>query len=201
MTNVDSTDQDLDSLLHQSASKDIALCLSGGGYRAMLFHLGVLWRINEIGLLKKLNLISAVSGGAIIAGFLGLQWKNLHFDNGPASNFEEEIVNPIRHFASVTIDVPDVIEGWVLPGTIAEKVAQSYRRYLFGDATLQDLPDDPVMMLNATNLQSGAMWRFSKAYMADYRVGMATGPTLSLASAVAASSGLPALSISISSQA
>jgi len=27
----------------------MALCLSGGGYRAMLFHTGVLWRINQIG--------------------------------------------------------------------------------------------------------------------------------------------------------
>jgi NTE family protein len=24
-----------------------ALCLSGGGYRAMMFHVGVLWRLNE----------------------------------------------------------------------------------------------------------------------------------------------------------
>lgn len=40
-----------------------ALCLSGGGYRAMLFHIGVLWRLNEIGWLPKLDRISSVSGG------------------------------------------------------------------------------------------------------------------------------------------
>jgi hypothetical protein len=33
----------------------VALCLSGGGYRAMLFHLGALWRLNEVGLLKSLG--------------------------------------------------------------------------------------------------------------------------------------------------
>ncbi|MCH8978777.1 MAG: GTP cyclohydrolase II [Armatimonadetes bacterium] len=27
-----------------------ALCLSGGGYRAMLFHLGSVWRLNELGI-------------------------------------------------------------------------------------------------------------------------------------------------------
>ena len=32
-----------------------ALCLSGGGYRAMLFHLGALWRLNDFGYLKKLG--------------------------------------------------------------------------------------------------------------------------------------------------
>jgi NTE family protein len=31
----------------------IALCLSGGGYRAMLFHAGAIWRLNELGLLRR----------------------------------------------------------------------------------------------------------------------------------------------------
>jgi NTE family protein len=43
----------------------IALCLSGGGYRAMLFHLGALWRLNELGYLAKLARVSSVSGGSI----------------------------------------------------------------------------------------------------------------------------------------
>ena len=43
----------------------IALCLSGGGYRAMLFHLGALWRLNELAYLPKLLRISSVSGVAI----------------------------------------------------------------------------------------------------------------------------------------
>src|SRR5215467_3631485 len=58
----------------------MALCLSGGGYRAMLFHLGALWRLNEVGLLKGLKRISSVSGGSITAGMLGLKWKQLTFD-------------------------------------------------------------------------------------------------------------------------
>jgi hypothetical protein len=35
----------------------MALCLSGGGYSAMFFHLGTLWRLNELGLLKVLKRI------------------------------------------------------------------------------------------------------------------------------------------------
>jgi predicted acylesterase/phospholipase RssA len=57
----------------------IALCLSGGGYRAMLFHLGSLWRLNERGYLPKLNRISSVSGGSITAGVLGFKWDRLTF--------------------------------------------------------------------------------------------------------------------------
>jgi predicted acylesterase/phospholipase RssA len=44
-----------------------ALCLSGGGYRAMLLHLGALRRLNEWGHLQKLARISSVSGGSITA--------------------------------------------------------------------------------------------------------------------------------------
>ena len=51
----------------------IALCLSGGGYRAMLFHLGSLWRLNELHYLKKLNRVSSVSGGSITSGVLATE--------------------------------------------------------------------------------------------------------------------------------
>ena len=49
------------------------LCLSGGGYRAMVFHIGVLWRLYETGLLKSMKRISSVSGGSITAGVLALK--------------------------------------------------------------------------------------------------------------------------------
>jgi len=65
----------------------IALCLSGGGYRAMIFHLGALWRINQLGYLKKLSRVSSVSGGSITAGVLALAWRDLRFDtSGVATN-------------------------------------------------------------------------------------------------------------------
>ena len=53
----------------------IALCLSGGGYRAMLFHLGALWRLNELGYLPRLDRVSSVSGGSITAGALAHGWS------------------------------------------------------------------------------------------------------------------------------
>ena len=44
------------------------LALSGGGYRAMLFNLGSLWQLNEMGWLPKLDMITSVSGGSIWNG-------------------------------------------------------------------------------------------------------------------------------------
>lgn len=174
----------------------IALCLSGGGYRAMVFHLGALWRLNEAGLLKKLNRVSSVSGGSITAGMLGLQWKKLSFDqNGVAGNLVDLVIEPVLDLASHTIDVYSIVEGIVNPfKSIAEEVADAYRNHLFGHATLQDLPADnegPRFVINATNVQSKVLWRFSRPFMGDYRVGLIKNPTLHLAVAVGASSAFP----------
>jgi NTE family protein len=84
-----------------------------------------------------------------------------------------------------------VIVGALTPDTVSERVAKAYRRHLFGDATLQNLPDHPRFVINATSVQSGVLFRFSKRYMADYRVGSVDTPQVALADAVAASSAFP----------
>lgn len=170
----------------------IALCLSGGGYRAMVFHLGVLWRLNELGWLAKLDRVSSVSGGSITAAMLGFKWRELDFVNGVAQKLVPTVIEPIREFAHETVDVSSVLLGIFSPGSISDKVAKAYRKHLFGDATLQDLPDDPPrFVINATNVQTGVLWRFSKPYMRDYLVGEVKNPRVSLAAAVAASSAFP----------
>lgn len=181
---------------NKSPEEGTALCLSGGGYRAMLFHTGVLWRLNVIGWLPKLNRISSVSGGSITAGVLALNWNKLHFVNNVADNYEQQIVAPIKGLASRTIDVSSVVIGSMWFGSIGDKIADSYRKYLFGDATLQDIVDEepgksPRFVFNSTNVQSGALWRFMKPYMRDYRVGEVKNPEIDLAVAVAASSAFP----------
>lgn len=44
-----------------------ASCLSGGGFRTSLSHLGALRRLNELGILSRLDTITSVSGGSTIA--------------------------------------------------------------------------------------------------------------------------------------
>lgn len=179
--------------------RGIALCLSGGGYRAMLFHIGTLWRLNEARLLNKLDRVSSVSGGSITAGLLGLRWNDLGWDGtGFATKLGEKVVEPIRGLAGKTIDAKSIILGILTPGTISDKVRAAYEEHLFDKATLQDLPSDgdnankaPRFVINATNVQSGALWRFSKPYMADYLVGQVPNPQVRLSLAVAASSAFP----------
>ncbi len=173
-----------------------ALCLSGGGYRAMLFHLGALWRLNEAAYLPRLDRVSSVSGGSIAAGVLALGWPRLAFDpRGVAHGFQEYVVTPLRRLAGQTIDIAAALPNLILPGEASRRIVDAYCKFVFGNATLQDLPDPaqgaPSFVINAANLQSGALWRFSRGYMADYRVGKIKDPTILLATAVAASSAAP----------
>jgi NTE family protein len=164
----------------------VALCLSGGGYRAMLFHVGVVWRLHDAGWLTRLDRVSSVSGGSIAAGALALAWPRLETEG-----LEPAFVAPVRALAGRTVDASSVIVGALTPDTISERVAKAYRKHLFGDATLQDLPDHPRFTINATSVQSGVLVRFAKDYMADWRVGRIDRPTVALADAVAASSAFP----------
>jgi NTE family protein len=174
----------------------IALCLSGGGYRAMLFHVGSLWRLNEAGVLPQLDRVSSVSGGSITAGVLAMNWRGLAIapDTGVAANFNQCLVDPIRQVAARTIDEGSIVGGIFLPGSIADKVTAAYEKYLFGGKKLADLPRDdegPRFVINATNVMTGAVWRFSRPYMGDWRVGLTLNPDCKLSVAVAASSAFP----------
>lgn len=177
----DDTDTPDDGDDQPDAPRDgIALALSGGGYRAMLFHVGAILRLNEAKLLPQLKRVSSVSGGSITAGVLGRNWKHLDFqpgrpDAGKAANLNTQLVAPIRKIAGETLDGWAIGRGLVTPWmTVGDFVTKYYRDLLFDDATLQDLPDDaagPRFVFNATSVQTGALVRFSKPYAADYLVG------------------------------
>lgn len=176
---------------NQPLKDAIALCLSGGGYRAMMFHLGALLRLNELAYLGKLDRVSSVSGGSITAAVLALHWNELGIaPDQPAPNFGI-VVDEVRKMASETIDVGSIFEGVFGPGTISDKIQHAYDSLLFHGATLQALPDTPRFVINATNVQSTVLWRFSKPYMRDWRVGEVRNPQIPLSLAVAASSAFP----------
>lgn len=171
----------------------IGICLSGGGYRAMLFHIGALWRMNEVGLLTRSDRISSVSGGSITAGYLAQLWKVRGWGNAPIPEleFRQDFVAGLRRLASSLVDIPSVLRGFAPWHNVGCEVARLYDRLLFAGATLRDLPEHPRFVFNASNLQTGVLWRFSKPYMGDYKVGRILNPDLELAVAVAASSAFP----------
>jgi NTE family protein len=174
------------------ASGTALLALSGGGYRAALYHLGALWRLNDAGKLPTLGRVSSVSGGSITASVLAANWNRLAFNhNRVAECFEKVVVEPLLRFTDHTIDIPSVLTG-ALPLTSAgARLEHQYTR-LLGHFTLDKLPKSPDFIFNATNLQTGAIWRFSRRYMGDRSIGIICAPNnVSVAQAVAASSAFP----------
>src|SRR5215469_9709232 len=124
-----------------AAQPGIGIALSGGGFKAMLFHAGALARMNELGLLSRAQRISSVSGGSILNGHLALSWNKLGRadGNGSFASFQHVIVDPIYNFSRQSIDIGDILTG-LLPGTSgAMQLAKSYEKYLFGTKTLQDM--------------------------------------------------------------
>lgn len=201
----------------QQVEDGIAVSLSGGGYRAMLFHVGALWRLTELGILSTdqnsagsgmggpvalgtLQRISSVSGGSIVSAQLALRW-NAVAGAPPAGRdevFRAEVANPIRKLARVSLAGTNiagftrVLASVVLPGSVNAHLAAAYAKHLYGQATLVNLPTAPRFVINAANLQSGAVCRFSRPYVADWRVGkMVKTGKVSVARAVAASSAFP----------
>lgn len=168
-----------------------ALALSGGGFRATLYHCGALKRLNELGYLTKVTRISSVSGGSIASGMLAAAWPRLQRQNGVLVNLEAEVVAPLRAFCRRSIDVAAVGWGALLPGkSIGDVLADAYDD-MFKGITLQDLPDSPQFLFNATNLQTGRLVRMSKRRLAEYTIGEIVAPRIRLAVAVAASSAFP----------
>jgi len=170
---------------------EVGLALSGGGLRATLFHLGGLIRLRELGWLGRIDRISSVSGGSIMAAILARGWKSLQDADFSSVAFTELVTQPTLRFAGRHIDA-FVIAGGLIPGVNpADLLARWFDKDLTGGMRLADLPDRPRFIFNAAHLATGVSWRFSKPYMGDSRLGVICEPELPLARAVAASAAFP----------
>jgi NTE family protein len=170
----------------------VGLSLSGGGYRAMLFHAGALWRLNEAGWLAKLDRVSCVSGGSIAGAVLALHWEDLDFDpRGRASNFRREVVDRLFELPGRRLDVRVVLTSIFTGRSAAARLARAYRGRLFGDATLGDLPTHPRFVFNTTNLLSGTRWSFASGAVTGGSGRGVSDRSILVGDAVAASSAFP----------
>jgi NTE family protein len=189
-----------------SENSEVGLCLSGGGYRATLFGLGAVWRLNELGALRRVSVVSSASGGSILAAYLVLHWPELDFDpsTGVARKFREIIADKILDATSNTIDRPAILESIFSLNSASHLVAKKYDSTLFRGATLASLPSSPQaprLYVNATRLEDGTLWSFSQNGLVAYEWPGANPGSgelgddrkLPLSLAVAASSSFPPL--------
>jgi NTE family protein len=176
------------SLLINGEERRIGLALSGGGFRAAAFHLGVFQKLEQLNLLHRLDVLSCVSGGSIAGAFLALNWKS--------GTVLQDLEN---YLLSQSIAVGSVIGGILDPfESRLDKLARSYDRDLFNGRTLAALRGGPRIYLNATNLATGNLFFFVAGgkgalneEMGEHQLGVTPAPDFSIARAVAASSAFP----------
>ena len=178
-------------------SKKIGLALSGGGYRATLFGLGTLIRLNEMGLLKKISRITSVSGGSILNATLAANWNSLTFDeDGVATNFKDVIGKDILDFcAQTTLGKVRMVVGAFIPLIHPVKaVREKYDELLFKGkpfSSLTNIAGAPQFLFYATNLQTGSSLRMTDSLLYDYKIGAASIADWSISQVVAISGAFP----------
>ena len=150
------------------------LALSGGGFRATLYHLGVVRCLRDAGVLSKITHITTVSGGSILGAHLVSNWDRY---SGTPEEFDEAAAEIIRF---VQLDVRNRIvrrfplaaagnkvRSMLLLGqrrqwTRAGLLERYYERFLFGDTPLSQLPDHPRLHILSTNLSEGCLCSFNR---------------------------------------
>jgi predicted acylesterase/phospholipase RssA len=151
----------------------IGLALSGGGFRATLYHLGLVRFLRDAGVLPSVSHITAVSGGSIFAAHLCLNWDRYNSSPGEFDAAASELLSFVR------MDVRNRILRryplgfplrWPrrLLGRSIRKLTRTgllewhYEKYLFGDISLFELPEKPQLHILATNLSEGCLCSFNR---------------------------------------
>lgn len=150
---------------HSAMVGKVGLALSGGGFRASFYHLGVLARLAELDVLKNVEVLSCVSGGSIVGACYWLELRKhltsketrgtvdyielvesliKHFENAVATNLRGQAQNSIPKTAWRVLKGQ---KGAMAPSTVAKALEEVfYRPLLPGDGPLymHDLPFTPV---------------------------------------------------------
>jgi NTE family protein len=172
----------------------MALCLSGGGYRAALFHVGVVRRLDELGVLARVDTVSAVSGGSILAGFLANRipdWPRA----GSVAGFDA-IIAAFRDFTRKNIRTlwfgRRLLPWKLADSTVAvESLVSRYEKDIV-QLRMKDLPVRPRFVFCATDLTFGTNWVAERTRVGSFMTGyVEPAPDWAVARAVAASSCFP----------
>lgn len=173
----------------------IGLALSGGGTRAAVFHLGVLRRLAEEKKLEEVSKISTVSGGSLLVAAIFSKNDN----KWPTSETFLKKIYPEMKSVLATIDLfsPIDLAKFFFPHPLLTLFQRSRlvakllekRWHVYGD--FRELPDYPLWVVNATSVETGKNWRFTKKHMGDWKFGHYYKPAIKLSVAAASSAAVP----------
>jgi NTE family protein len=189
-----------EAYLPERERSGIGLCLSGGGSRAALFHLGVLRRLNELGVLSRVRTISCVSGGSILGAHVARAIPSWPAPGAVVPDFAATVVRPFEQVVRLNLRTAPLVRRFFLPWNLPRDQTQIQAlRRLFErhvtDRNLTDLPAiGPQFIFCASDNAFAVNWIFSRDRVGDYQAGYAATPSdWKVATAVAASSCFPPL--------
>ncbi|MDP9965094.1 NTE family protein [Variovorax paradoxus] len=172
--------------------KKIGLVLSGGGVRAMAFHLGVLRFLAERSALERVAQVSTVSGGSLLMGLL-LHHNEMRW---PSSNDFERVFSLMRGElcgrSLMRASLGQLARPWNWNDLLsrANLVAKALHHWGIR-ASLSDLPVVPEWSINGTTSENGRRFRFKRDTVGDWIFGYADGSKFPLAKAMAVSAAFP----------
>src|SRR5215471_22728 len=193
----------------------VGLGLSGGGFRASLFHIGVLARLAESDMLRHVEVISCVSGGSILGAHYYLELRKLLQSKGDADITQQDYIDLVarvekdfltgvqknlrtKGITSLRYNLKAALSSHY---TITDYMGKLYETQLYSrvhDGENKDKrflsglyikpPDEkegfyprqdnwkrrnkvPMLVLNATALNTGHTWQFTASWMGEPPVG------------------------------
>ena len=196
----------------------VGLALSGGGFRASLFHIGVLAKLAELDILRHVEVLSCVSGGSIIGAHYYLEIRKLLKTKSDEEVTREDYVQIVqriakRFLAGVQRNIRTRVAAEFSTNlkmifrrdySRTQRVGELYEEEIY--AGVDDGEDDqprwlnnlyihpkdendkftpkydnwrrsakvPILILNATTLNTGHNWQFTASWMGEPPSGINT---------------------------
>lgn len=173
----------------------IGLALSGGGMRAIIFHLGVLKYLAERKLLENIEYISTVSGGSIC---IALIYSN---NNMRWAGSEEYLTRILPNIEKILLKIDieskliirSIVDILHIFDTKSKKLATTMKKYLGIEGKIGDLERRPTWCINAVTYETGMRFFFSQEWCGDRSIGYFRGEEVKVGEAISASAGFPIL--------
>lgn len=165
----------------EPVKKKVGLALSGGGFRAALFHVGLLAQLAEFRKLKEIDTISTVSGGSIVGMIYYLHLKKWLESNdrpiqdedylGIVQAVENDLLNIVQK-GFRTFGFRGLHKLYTMTGDeLSEKLDEVFKSILNEKhhLSLNDLKIEPLygqnkppkIIVNTTSLNNGELWLFT----------------------------------------
>lgn len=177
-----------------TGAPSIALALSGGGIRAMVFHLGLLRFLAEQHRLEDVQKISTVSGGSLLVGLIfqeaELRWPSSEaFLSAIYPSLRTKLCQQSLQWGALR----QLLRPWNIRYFLSRSnlLALALKKEWGVVDRLRDLSATPEWSINGTTAETGKRFRFKHDSMGDYLLGYAPPEDFPLASALAVSAALP----------